>query len=158
MMLIPVPPSDCMRAREAVSTRLDGELSELEGARLDFHLRRCPACRSYADQAAAIVVELRRAPLQRLEAPVAFEPLRRRVPAVRVQMAAAAVVAVAAIGGSFVLGHVLGSGGTRSASTLILSTEDVSSAREDSLEQHLLAMLPHTGSRSLRLGPNVVAL
>ena len=34
-MLIPVPPSECMRAREAASGRLDDELTELEAARLD---------------------------------------------------------------------------------------------------------------------------
>jgi predicted anti-sigma-YlaC factor YlaD len=157
-MLIAVPPSDCMRAREALSALLDGELSELEGARLDLHLRRCSDCRSYAVQVTQIVAELRRAPLHRIETPV-FEPRRRRRgPAVRIQAAAAALAAAAAVGGAFALGHVLGGNGSPTAGHALRATADESSARADSLEQHLLAMLPHTGPGSLRLGPNIVAL
>ena len=51
-MLIPIPPSECVGAREATSRRLDGELSELEAVRLDAHLQRCHACREFAEQAA----------------------------------------------------------------------------------------------------------
>ncbi len=160
-MLIPVPPSDCMRAREAVSARLDGELSELEGTRLDLHLRRCAACRAYAGQVVVIVAELRRTPLRPIEAP-AFEPLRRRrAPALRVQAAAAAVLVTATIGGSFVLGHVLGRGGgvAPSATRPLVTAADAESVRADALEQHLLALLPPAHAPGpLRLGPNIVAL
>ena len=40
-MLSQVPPNDCLRARESISARLDGELSELGVARLAAHLRGC---------------------------------------------------------------------------------------------------------------------
>ena len=63
-MLTPVPRSDCTAAREAASARLDGELSELEAARLDLHLRGCAECRVYAEGIQAIAAELRAAPLE----------------------------------------------------------------------------------------------
>ena len=153
-MLIPVPPSECMRAREAVSGRLDEELTELEGARLDVHLRRCPACREFAAASAAITAELRRAPLER---PIvaAFEPRRRsRVSALRVQAAAAAAVAVAATG-SLVLGRVVGSGGGPQF-TSSAPAEGLASAKDDATAQRLLALLPVTHRpTSVRNGPVV---
>src|SRR5262245_25225800 len=63
-MLTPVPPTECMQAREAASLRLDGELSELESVRLGLHLRDCEDCRVYAREIAAITLELRAAPLE----------------------------------------------------------------------------------------------
>jgi predicted anti-sigma-YlaC factor YlaD len=143
-MLIPVPPSDCVRAREAASRRLDDELTELESTRLDAHLRRCPACRELVGQIAVITTELRRAPLE--SAAVTIFTLRRRraLPALRVPALAAAVVAAALIGGgSFTLGRELtgrGSGvPSRTASTPI---GNVTRSRDDSLAQRLLALLP----------------
>ena len=47
-MLTPVPPTDCARARESASARLDGELVELQAAQLEAHLRSCPECQAYA--------------------------------------------------------------------------------------------------------------
>ena len=38
----------CARARFWASLRVDGELSELEGALLDAHLGRCADCSAYA--------------------------------------------------------------------------------------------------------------
>ena len=108
-MLIPVPPSECMRAREAVSRRLDDELAELEAVRLDLHLRDCAACRAFAVDASAIADELRRAPLVPLTAPVLVRSRSRRVAALRTQVAAAAVIAVS-VAGSLVLGKMVGSG------------------------------------------------
>ena len=142
-MLIPVPPSECMRAREAVSGRLDEELPELEAIRLESHLRRCPACREYAAALTAFTAELRRAPLEAPETP-AFTLRPRRVGGLRVT-AAAAAVAVAATG-SLVLGRMVGSGGTPQFTS---SAPDVTSIRRDSAEQHLLALLP----RGKRVGP-----
>lgn len=155
-MLIPVPPSECMRAREAASARLDGELPELDTMRLDAHLQRCAACREFVAQAADVTARLRRAPLERPTV-VAFEPRRRRpVPALRLQ-AAAAAVAVAAVGGSFVLGRALGGGAGTPVPTATAAPADASSVRSDSLEQHLLALLPHGRVLPMRMG-TVVAL
>jgi len=141
-MLIPVPPSDCVRAREAASRRLDCELTELESTRLDAHLRRCPACRDLVAQVAAITKELRRAPLESTTVTV-FTPRRRRaVPALRAQAAAAAVVALALVGGgSFTLARVF-SGGGSPALTATVRIGNVTRSRDDSLKQRLLALLP----------------
>lgn len=142
-MLIPVPPSECMRAREAVSGRLDEELTELEAARLDVHLRRCPACRTFAAQTAAITAELRRAPLERPPAPAFSARRRSRVAALRMQAAAAAAVAVAATG-SLVLGRMVGGGGAGPQFTASAPTSDLATVRQDATEQRLLALLPPT--------------
>jgi predicted anti-sigma-YlaC factor YlaD len=136
-----------MRAREAASARLDDELTELDVLRLEAHLRRCPACREFAADAAALTAELRRAPLERPAAAV-FQPRRRtRVSALRVQAAAAAVVALAATG-SLALGRLAaGGGGPRFTSSSPVG--DLSSARQDAVEQRLLALLP--GPRRSRM-------
>jgi anti-sigma factor RsiW len=109
-MLIPVPPTDCMRAREAVSVRLDGELCELDEVRLDQHLDDCPACSRFAADAARTTQVLRDTPL--VTAPLAPFVARRRYP-VRVPFAAAAaVMLIAATSGSlFLAGRFLGGAG-----------------------------------------------
>ncbi len=108
-MLTPVPPTDCMLACESASARLDNELSELESARLDAHLRGCAECRAYAAEIGAIAVRLRGAALERPSHGVVL-PRRRRVSGARLQAAVTAVavsVVAAAAGSSFALGHVL---------------------------------------------------
>jgi predicted anti-sigma-YlaC factor YlaD len=142
-MLTSVPPTDCMLARESASARLDNELSELESARLDAHLRGCAECLAYAEEIGAIAVRLRAAPLERPGQQVVL-PRRRVLSGARMQaaVAAAAVAVVAAVAGSaFTLGNVLGvhstpveAGATGGAELLSL--------RADSTTQHLLAMLP----------------
>jgi predicted anti-sigma-YlaC factor YlaD len=148
-MLTPVPPSDCQRAREAVSAQLDGELSELGSARLSAHLRGCDACTAFALELAAVSTRLRTAPLERPGIPVEL-PARRSRPALQLAAVAAAVVAVAA--SSLALGHALSSSGspartaTRSVTTPTLG--------QDIQAQHILALerkLPKVGT--LRVGP-----
>ena len=78
-MLSLVPQSDCAQAREGVSARLDGELSEHENARLDMHLRGCAECRAYAGEVETITAGLRATPLERPEIRVIM-PHRRRIP------------------------------------------------------------------------------
>ena len=158
-MLIPVPPSDCVRAREAASRRLDDELSELESTRLDAHLRRCPSCRELVAQVAAITHELRRARLESATVSV-FAPRRRRaLPALRVQAAAAAVAAVALVGGgSFTLGRVLGGGGGSPALTASTPIGNVTRSRDDSLAQRLLALLPALHQRQATRAGTAVPL
>lgn len=66
----------CSRARFWASLRVDGELSELEGALLDAHLQRCADCRAAAagfDGAASL---LRSQPSERPE-PVAVGNARQ---------------------------------------------------------------------------------
>ncbi len=130
-----------MRARESVSARLDGELSELEAAGLDDHLRGCVDCSAFARELHALGAQLRAAPLERPEIEV-FVPARRR-PLVRLQTAAAAaaIVAVAA-GSSFAVGRVVGVHGASRGSAVGTVPADFLSLQADSTEQHILAMLP----------------
>lgn len=141
-MLTPVPPTDCMLARESASARLDNELSELENARLDAHLRGCAECLAYAEEIGAIAVRLRAAALER-PAERFVLPRRRVFSGVRLQaaVAAAAVAVVAAVAGSsFTLGHFLGVRNSPVETSTVAA--DLLSLRADSTEQHLLAMLP----------------
>ena len=141
-MLTPVPPTDCMLARESASARLDNELSELENARLDAHLRGCAECLAYAEEIGAIAVRLRAAALERPAERIVL-PRRRVFSGVRLQaaVAAAAVAVVAAVAGSsFTLGHFLGV--RNSPVETSTAAADLLSLRADSTQQHLLAMLP----------------
>src|SRR4249919_1457869 len=85
----------CARARFWASLRLDGELSELEGALLDAHLARCADCAAFASGAAASTAAIRAVPL------VAHAPVSVSLPAsprrVFVGIVAAAVVIGAAL-------------------------------------------------------------
>jgi predicted anti-sigma-YlaC factor YlaD len=131
-----------MSAREAASARLDGEVPELDAARLDVHLLACPACRAYASAIAGVAAELRAAPLERPSVVLDILPSispRRRLPAAP---AAAAVVAlVAAVTGiSFAVGSVFGAHAAPSR-TAAAHTTDAVLVRQDSTQQHLLAML-----------------
>lgn len=143
-MLTPVPPvtpSECVSAGEAASARLDGEVSELDVARLDAHLLACPACRAYAAAIAGVTAEIRAAPLEwpsleQRRVDVGISP-RRRMP---VATAAAAALLVAAVtGSSFAVGRVLGAHATPNRTAAVPA--DAAGLRRDSTQQHLLAML-----------------
>jgi len=138
-MLSLVPQSDCAQAREGVSARLDGELSEHENARLDMHLRGCAECRAYAAEVETITAGLRATPLERPEIRVIM-PRRRRIPMPPAAAATAAAVLLTAIAGSsFALGRAFNGHGvpartvTRSAFLLGIHA--------DANQQHLLAQL-----------------
>jgi predicted anti-sigma-YlaC factor YlaD len=109
-MLTPVPPSDCARAREFASARLDGELAELQVAQLEAHLRFCPECRDYASGIAVFTRGLRAAALEEPAAPAFVVQRRRRTGVVPAAAAAAIVVAVA--GSSFAIGGMFGRQGS----------------------------------------------
>jgi predicted anti-sigma-YlaC factor YlaD len=49
----------CARTRYRVSLRIDGELSQLEAALVDAHLKRCPACTEFATGAELTARKLR---------------------------------------------------------------------------------------------------
>jgi predicted anti-sigma-YlaC factor YlaD len=141
-MLIPVPPSECMRAREAASGRLDGELSEIEAVRLDAHLRACAECREFAGQIAVFTHDLRETPLER-SAAVTFEPSRARARATRVHgTVAAAMAAVAAA--SVALGHLhLGvNSAPRRVNAIRSISGNVGMLRYDAVQQRIYEMLP----------------
>jgi anti-sigma factor RsiW len=134
-----VPPIECVQARESASAQLDGELPELDHARLAVHVRGCESCRLYAAELAALAAALRAAPLERAGIEV-FVPRAGRVRPFRAQAAAAAVALIAvAAGSSFALGRALG--GSSHAPTATPTVQSASSVQADSAEQHLLAML-----------------
>jgi predicted anti-sigma-YlaC factor YlaD len=94
-------PHTCDRAREWVSLRLDDEISELEDAVLEAHLRRCGACREYEASVRGAVLALRARPLERMDQPIVVTGRRRALlrPAAVARVAAvvAAVVGVTTV-------------------------------------------------------------
>jgi len=111
-LLTPVPPTECTRAREAASARLDGELSQLELAQLDMHVAGCLDCAEYAALIAATAAQLRTAELVQPQEPILVPRLRRRL---RIMPAAAAAAVIAGVAASsFALGGALGSHGPQS--------------------------------------------
>lgn len=149
-MLTPVPPTDCMRAREGASARLDGALDELELVWLDGHLSRCADCTTFAGEVAATSAVLRAAPLDPAPAGL-FVRGRRRV-AVPVAAVAATIALAVTAATSFFVGQQLGerSGGRPIAATTVFS----SSAR---LDPGLIAMLQRGVFRA-RADRRVVAI
>jgi len=101
-------PHNCDRARAWVSLRLDGELSELEGAMLGSHLERCKTCRAFAAEAVGFTLALRASPLESLERPITL-PAARRSARRAVQFGAAAALVAASVGLGSLFG-ALGSG------------------------------------------------
>jgi anti-sigma factor RsiW len=95
----PVRPLVCDRVRGQISVGLDGELSQLERAMVASHIERCPACREFEVEVSGFTHALREAPLEPMARPVTIVP-RRRYVGTRVQVAAAAAVAVAALVGA----------------------------------------------------------
>jgi predicted anti-sigma-YlaC factor YlaD len=94
----------CERARFWASLRLDGELSELEGALLDAHLARCAGCQAVAEGFGVSTIALRSAPLEHA-APVAVD-LPRSPRRLLATIAVAAVLLLGVIAGGVVRGQV----------------------------------------------------
>ena len=99
----------CGRAREWVSLRLDGELSELERLLLWRHLARCGECHAFAASIEATTRSIRETPQERPSRSLDPAPRPARPHARRRLAVAAIVVGAAAAGG--VVGGLVGSGG-----------------------------------------------
>lgn len=100
MGMRPVRPSlVCERVRGQISIGLDGESSQLERAMLASHLARCADCRVYEAEVSGLTRALREAPLEPLWRPVVVHARRRPV-ITRVQVGAAAAVALVALVGA----------------------------------------------------------
>jgi predicted anti-sigma-YlaC factor YlaD len=89
--------ANCEQPREAISLRLDGELPELDQARLDAHLEHCAACRALQAELDGVTTLLRAAPVDQPDFDVRL-PGRRRV-SVRMVQAGAAAAAVVVVAG-----------------------------------------------------------
>jgi predicted anti-sigma-YlaC factor YlaD len=122
----------CERARQWASAEVDGRLSEFEQALLEGHVKTCPDCTSFRVGVRQFTQELRAAPLERLEQPVAISRVRRRF-SFRVAPAVAAL-AVTAVG----LGSIL-------ASTVVRPGSSVSQAPSSNVDR----LLPTNGPVNL---------
>ena len=125
-------PGQCERARQWVSAELDGRLSEFEQALLEGHVKTCPDCTSFRVGVRHFTQELRSAPLERLEQPIAISRVRRRF-SFRVAPAVAAL-AVTAVG----LGSIL-------ASTVVRPGSSISQAPSSAADR----LLPSNGPVNL---------
>lgn len=93
--------------------RLDGELSELEGALLDRHLESCPACLAFDSRLRSAARTLRVTPAESPAHPIAVPTQPRR----RVPVPSGRRVAVVAIAAALALGSLVGSQLNRPASS-----------------------------------------
>jgi anti-sigma factor RsiW len=85
--------------------RLDGELSELEGAFLDRHLESCPACLAFNSRLRSAARTLRVTPVESPAHPIAIPSQPRR----RLPVPSGRRVAVVAIAAALALGSLVGS-------------------------------------------------
>lgn len=104
----------CDRIRELYSASLDGELSELDAARLGAHLARCPGCSAYAATAAGASRLMRQTPLEQPSFRIVV-PGRRLAVARKLQVAAAAAAVTVTVGLSVAVGTISGPSEVRSS-------------------------------------------
>jgi anti-sigma factor RsiW len=98
----------CGRAREWISLRVDGELSELERLLLRRHLGRCPECREFAEGVRAATLTVRSTPVVRPSRSLEPDPAPVRAPR-RFRLVAAAGLAALAAGLGVGVGVLIGS-------------------------------------------------
>jgi anti-sigma factor RsiW len=112
----------CARARFWASLRIDGELSELEGALLDAHLARCVDCSVLAEGFSASTAALRSAPLAQI-APVAIDLPRSQRRLVGL-IAVVAVLVLGVITGGIVRGQVSHDAGSTPRAVVAVASFD----------------------------------
>ena len=96
-MTAPTRETRCERTRTWAALAPDGELAVLERRLLDAHLAHCLACRSFADDVAAIAAELRAAAAERTARRLVLPAVPMRRTAASRLRAGASVAAVAAM-------------------------------------------------------------
>lgn len=98
----------CERAQAWASLELDGELSQLERALLETHIRGCAACAETVAGIRTLTHALRNAPLEPLDRPVAAitAARSRRARPLAVRLALAAALAAVAAGLGVVAGNL----------------------------------------------------
>src|SRR5262245_27809526 len=102
---------DCEQVRGHISAGLDGELSEVEQARVDAHVGSCAGCSTFAGGVRETATLLRAAPLENLDFAIVL-PSRRLAIARRIPVAAAAATLAAAVA----LGALVGGLGSSQSS------------------------------------------
>jgi anti-sigma factor RsiW len=94
------PRLHCSRTPELVSLELDGELTQLELARLESHLQRCASCRALRAELVGLTSALRAAPLEQLERPISMpQRVRWSIRPLQIGAVAAAVAVAAGLAG-----------------------------------------------------------
>jgi predicted anti-sigma-YlaC factor YlaD len=152
-MLRALPENDCIAARKRVSLELDGQLSELGTARLRAHLRACPSCAAFAATTRAATGELRRAPLEQPSRPLVLTRPPRTLAIRRpLSIAAALLLFLAGVGGSFLLGTRTNQGHR----TTTVVAAPVARGDIDQTFQHMLAAASAFGTESHRSRPFAV--
>jgi predicted anti-sigma-YlaC factor YlaD len=138
--------TNCEQIRGAVSESLDGELAEIDHARLEAHLAHCAACRAYSADAAGTARLLREAPLEQLDFPIAL-PSRRLALARRLQVTAAAAALLVTVGLSAVVGSVGSDGGGSGLSVSSASASSAQPAKLHFTEQELRMLYRASSAR-----------
>jgi predicted anti-sigma-YlaC factor YlaD len=138
------------------SLRVDGELSELESALLDSHLRGCDRCRAFVHNVGAATAALRSAGAEEPAGPLALDlggrPWRERL-ALQAVVLAAAIAASVVIGGLVGLGNLAAGGPGKPHPTAVVSAGDsTNSFRELRREQLLLQAHPVARNKLLPIG------
>jgi predicted anti-sigma-YlaC factor YlaD len=103
----------CDGIRELCSASLDGELSELDAARLEGHLGSCASCRAYVETAQAASRLVRQTPLEEPSFPIVV-PGRRLAVARKLQVGAAAAAVAVTVGFSAAISTIGGPSVARS--------------------------------------------
>ena len=97
-----------------MSVGLDDELSQLELAMVDSHLRRCAGCSAFRDDVVSFTHEIREAPLEEWSGRPLVAPRRKRVSADILRVASVAASIAVGLGlGLGVTVAQMGAGGSR---------------------------------------------
>ena len=98
---------NCDRFRALYSASLDGELSEIDAARLEAHLSTCSGCNTYAVATASASRLVRETPLEQPGFRIVV-PGRRLALARKFQVSAAAAAVAVTVGLSVAVGTISG--------------------------------------------------
>ena len=110
-----LPSNNCEQMRGYAAASVDGELSEVEAARLQTHLSTCASCRSFVADLDEIAFMIRRTPSESLDFPIVLPSARLRLGrGLQVGAAAAAVAAVVGISATVGIGQRATSGTAQS--------------------------------------------
>jgi predicted anti-sigma-YlaC factor YlaD len=134
----------CQRVRSQISLDLDGELSQFERAMVAHHVERCAECAAFRDDLLVFTSELRSAPLEAPEHPIAIPRLARarlelRAAALSVGAAAASIALLVGLG----LGDrdLVGAGSKSSARPAYLDSQSYESRLVQQASQYRLREL-----------------
>jgi predicted anti-sigma-YlaC factor YlaD len=130
---------ECERARLWASLAADAEITELEQAGLEAHLRDCFECRAHAERLRGVAALVRGLPLEEPGRPLLPAPRRHRYGRLQLVASAAAVAAALALGS---LAGALSSRGGSSAAPQKAATHRLQ------IEQSLLALMAGAADQS----------